>query len=53
MPGSKMIFFSETKRVEMHNIIGTKRDEDNFIYKGGKRSLKTPVLILVLYCIVL
>ena len=34
---------SEKKRVEMHNIIGTKSDEGNFV---GTKILKSPGLLL-------
>jgi hypothetical protein len=39
-------FFLEKKRVDMHNITGTKCDEGNFIGEGGTKILKTPLLIL-------
>jgi hypothetical protein len=38
--------FSEKEREEKHNIIGTERAEGNFIFEGGKKPLRAPVLIL-------
>jgi hypothetical protein len=34
------------KRVEMHNIIGTKCDEGNFTSEGGRKPSRAPDLIL-------